>query len=320
MKLRHNDMRVMASFTLDDIPDLSGKLAVVTGATGGLGLETALGLAGAGAEVALVGRNPAKGREAAALIRARHPGATVWFEQVDLASLASIKDFADEMLAEGRPIDILVNNAGVMAVPKRQTTADGFELQFGTNYLSHFALTGRLLPLLKAGRARVVQLASIAHKGGRIRLDDLNAEHGYKPWPVYQQSKLAMLMFAIELQRRSDANGWDLTSVAAHPGYAHTDLFTNGPGDGGGALYAWILRLFEKFAGHSAAAGALPTLMAATLPDVTPGGYYGPQGWQDLKGPPGPARVRPQARDPQVARQLWEASERLTGVSFDAVL
>ena len=320
MKLRHNDMRVMASFTLDDIPDLSGKLAVVTGATGGLGLETALGLAGAGAEVALVGRNPAKGREAAALIRARHPGATVWFEQVDLASLASIEDFADEMLAEGRPIDILVNNAGVMAVPKRETTADGFELQFGTNYLSHFALTGRLLPLLKAGRARVVQLASIAHKGGRIRLDDLNAEHGYKPWPVYQQSKLAMLMFAIELQRRSDANGWGLTSVAAHPGYAHTDLFTNGPGDGGGALYAWILRLFEKFAGHSAAAGALPTLMAATLPDVTPGGYYGPQGWQDLKGPPGPARVRPRARDPQVARQLWEASERLTGVSFDAVL
>ena len=148
MKLRHNDMRVMASFTLDDIPDLSGKLAVVTGATGGLGLETALGLDGAGAEVALVGRNPAKGREAAALIRARHPGATVWFEQVDLASLASIEDFADEMLAEGRPIDILVNNAGVMAVPKRETTADGFELQFGTNYLSHFALTGRLLPLL----------------------------------------------------------------------------------------------------------------------------------------------------------------------------
>jgi len=306
----------MASFTLDDIPDLTGKLAIVTGATGGLGLETALGLAGAGAEVALVGRNPTKGRDAAALIRARHPGAKIWFEQVDLASLASIQDFADELLAEGRPIDILVNNAGVMALPKRQVTADGFEMQFGTNYLSHFALTGRLLPLLTAGRARVVQLASIAHKGGRIRLDDLNYETGYKPWPVYQQSKLAMLMFAIALQRRSDAKGWGLTSVAAHPGYAHTDLITNGPGAGAGALYAWGVGVFEKLAGHPAAAGALPTLMAATLPDVIPGGYYGPQGWQDLRGPPGPAIARHEAKNAEVAAALWAASEQLTGVTF----
>lgn len=306
----------MVPFTVRDIPDLTGKLAVVTGATGGLGLETALGLAGAGAEVALVGRNPARGRDAAALIRVRHPESTVWFEQVDLASLASVKDFADEMLAEGRPIDILVNNAGVMALPRRQTTADGFEMQFGTNYLSHFALTGRLLPLLTAGRARVVQLASIAHKGGRIRLDDLNYETGYKAWPVYQQSKLAMLMFAIELQRRSDANGWGLTSIAAHPGFAHTDLIANGPAAGAGALYGWATGIAERLAGHSAAEGALATLMAATLPGVTPGGYYGPQGWQDMKGPPGPAAVRPQARDAEVAAALWTASERLTGVAF----
>ncbi|CAN5460208.1 SDR family oxidoreductase [soil metagenome] len=306
----------MPTFTVRDIPDLSGKLAVVTGATGGLGLETALGLAGAGAEVALVGRNPTKGRDAAALIRARHPGANVWFEQVDLASLASVKDFADEMLAEGRPIDILVNNAGVMALPRRQTTVDGFEMQFGTNYLSHFALTARLLPLLIAAKARVVQLASIAHKGGRIRLDDLNYETGYKPWPVYQQSKLAMLMFAIELQRRSDANGWGLTSVAAHPGYAHTDLIANGPGTGAGVLYAWGVGVFEKLAGHSAADGALPTLMAATAADIRVGGYYVPQGWQDIKGPPGPADIRPQALDADVAGKLWAASERLTGVAF----
>jgi NAD(P)-dependent dehydrogenase (short-subunit alcohol dehydrogenase family) len=306
----------MATFTVRDIPELSGKLAVVTGATGGLGLETALALAGAGAEVALVGRNPAKGRDAAALIRARHPAANVWFEQVDLASLASVKDFADEMLDEGRPVNILINNAGVMALPTRQTTADGFEMQFGTNYLSHFALTARLLPLLTAGEARVVHLASIAHKGGRIRLDDLNYETAYKPWPVYQQSKLAMLMFAIELQRRSDAHGWGLTSVAAHPGYAHTDLIANGPGTGAGALYAWGVGVFEKLAGHSAAAGALPTLMAATLPEVSPGGYYGPQGWQDLKGPPGPAEIRPQARNAEVAAALWSASERLTGATF----
>lgn len=304
----------MATWTTKDIPDLSGKLAVVTGATGGLGLETALALAGAGAEVALVGRNPTKGRDAATLIRARHPGAKVWFEQVDLASLTSVKDFADEMLSEARPIDILVNNAGVMALPKRQTTTDGFEMQFGVNYLSHFALTARLLPLLTAGRARVVQLASIAHKGGRIRLDDLNYETGYRPFPVYQQSKLAMLMLAIELQRRSEANGWGLTSIAAHPGIAATDLIANGAG--GGSLFASVSTVLSSFMSHSAAAGALPTLMAATMPEATPGGYYGPQGWQDLKGPPGPAKISAQAFDAEVAGKLWAASERLTGVNF----
>lgn len=306
----------MADWTIKDIPDQSGRLAIVTGATGGLGLETALALAGAGAEVVLAARNPGKGREAVALIRARHPQANVRFEQVDLASLASVNAFADRMLAAGRPLDILVNNAGVMALAQRQTTADGFEMQFGTNYLSHFVLTARLLPLLTAAKARVVQLASIAHKGGRIRLDDLNYERGYRPWPVYQQSKLAMLMFAIELQRRSDAHGWGLTSVAAHPGYAHTDLIANGPGQSAGGLYRWGVGVFERIAGHSPAAGALPTLMAATAPDVTPGGYYGPQGWQDLKGPPGPAEIRPQALDAAVAAQLWSRSEQLTGLAF----
>jgi NAD(P)-dependent dehydrogenase (short-subunit alcohol dehydrogenase family) len=306
----------MAHWTTKDIPDQTGRLAIVTGATGGLGLETALDLAGAGAEVVLAGRNPAKGSDALAVIRGRYREANVRFEQVDLADLSSVEAFADRMLAAGRPIDILINNAGVMALPTRQTTADGFEMQFGTNYLSHFALTARLLPLLKAAGARVVQLASIAHKGGRIRLDDLNYERGYRPWPVYQQSKLAMLMFAIELQRRSDAGGWGLTSIAAHPGYAHTDLIANGPGTGAGALYRWGVGIFERIAGHSAAEGALPTLMAATLPTATPGGYYGPQGWQDLKGPPGPAEIRPQALDAAVAARLWAESERLTGVEF----
>lgn len=306
----------MADWTIKDIPDLSGRLAVVTGATGGLGLETALALAGAGAEVVLAARNPGKGREAEALIRARHPQANVRFEQVDLARLTDVAGFAERMLADGRPIDILVNNAGVMALATRQTTADGFEMQFGTNYLSHFALTARLLPLLTAASARVAQLASIAHKGGRIRLDDLNYAHGYRAWPVYQQSKLAMLMFAIELQRRSDANGWGLTSVAAHPGYAHTDLIANGPGQSAGGLYRWGVGVFERIAGHSAAAGALPTLIAATAPEIVPGGYYGPQGWQDLRGPPGPADIRPQALDAAVAAQLWSRSEQLTGVAF----
>jgi len=306
----------MANWTTRDIPDLSGKLAVVTGATGGLGLETALGLAGAGAEVILAARNPDKGRDALALIQKRHPQANVRFEVFDLASLASIHAFADRMLAAGRPIDILINNAGVMALPKRRTTADGHEMQFGTNYLSHFALTARLLPLLTAAKARMVQLSSIAHKEGRIRLDDLNYEHGYRAWPVYAQSKLAMLMLALELQRRSDTNGWGLTSVAAHPGVSRTDLVANGYVHDGGGLSAWASRTLVSLLGQSAADGALPILMAATLPDAKPGEYYGPQGWQDLKGPPGPAGIRPQARDADVAARLWAASERLTGVAF----
>lgn len=306
----------MAFFTTDDIPDQTGRLAIITGATGGLGLETALALAAKGAEVVLAARNPRKGDEAERLIRTAVPGAQVRFEPVDLASLASVEAFAERVLGAGRPIDILINNAGVMALPRRQVTVDGFEMQFATNYLSHFALTGRLLPLLAQGRSRVVQLSSVAHKGGRIRLNDLNHETGYRPWPVYQQSKLAMLMFAIELQRRSDAAGWGLTSVAAHPGFAHTDLMANGPAVGGGGLHAWGIGLIERLAGHSAASGALPTLMAATSPHVAPGGYYGPQGWQDLKGPPGLAGVRPQALDARMAGGLWAASERLSGVGW----
>lgn len=311
----------MAIWTTNDIPDQTGKLAVVTGATGGLGLETALALAGKGAEVVLAARNPQKGAEAERLIRARHPAARVRFDLLDLGDLASVAAFAERHLALGRPIDILVNNAGVMALPKRQTTVDGFEMQFGTNYLSHFALTGRLLHLLTAAPsrpegARVVQLSSMAHRGGRIRLDDLNYQTGYRPWPVYQQSKLAMLMFAIELQRRSDSEGWGLTSVAAHPGFARTDLIVNGPASNGGGLFAWGSGILAMFLSHSAADGALPTLMAATQPRVKPGGYYGPQGWQEMKGPPGVAEIKPQAQDADVARRLWVESERLTGVRY----
>jgi NAD(P)-dependent dehydrogenase (short-subunit alcohol dehydrogenase family) len=306
----------MTTWTTRDIPDQSGKLAVITGATGGLGLETALGLAGAGAEVVLSGRNPTKGRSAEALIRKQYKNANVRFEVADLASLASVANFADRMISAGRPIDILVNNAGVMALRERGTTADGFETQFGTNYLSHFALTGRLLPLLKPAKARVVQLSSIAHRPGKIRLDDLNYSQGYKPFPVYQQSKLAMLMFAIELDRRSAANGWGLTSVAAHPGIATTDLVANGPSVGANVLVRTIIPIAERILGHSAAAGALPTLMAATMPGVKGGQYFGPQGWLELKGVPGPGKIEKHALDADVGSQLWEASERLTGVTF----
>lgn len=307
----------MSSWTTKDIPDQSGKLAIVTGATGGLGLETALALAGAGADVILAGRNPAKGRAAEVLIRGRHAKADVRFEIVDLASLESIAAFADRILATDRPIDILVNNAGVMALAKRETTVDGFERQFGTNYLSHFVLTARLLPLLIAAKARVVQLSSIAHRSGSIQLEDLNYERGYRPWPVYGQSKLAMLMFALELDRRSVAKGWGLTSVAAHPGIASTDLIPNGPGSAGGGVTSLLSNLAVKLIGHSAAEGALPQLMAATMPGVSGGQYFGPQGWKELKGRPGLGKIERQALDANVAAKLWAESEKLTGVVFD---
>ncbi len=306
----------MATWTTSDIPNQSGKLAVVTGATGGLGLDTALGLAGAGAEVILAGRNPTKGRDAEALIRDRRPDAKVRFELLDLASLTSVKAFADRMLAAARPIDILINNAGVMAPRERATTVDGFEMQFGTNYLGHFALSARLLPLLEAAKARVVQLSSIAHRSGKIRLDDLNYKQGYKPFPVYSQSKLAMLMFAIELDRRSKAKGWGLTSVAAHPGVARTDLIANGPAAGANALVRAAIPVAMVFIAQSSFAGALPTLMAATMPGVAGGQYFGPQNWNEFKGPAGIAKIKPQALDPKVAAELWVASEKLTGVSF----
>jgi NAD(P)-dependent dehydrogenase (short-subunit alcohol dehydrogenase family) len=304
------------TWTTNDIPDQSGKLAVITGATGGLGLDTALGLAGAGAEVVLAGRNLAKGQAAEGVIRQRHSGAKVRFETVDLARLESIADFADRMRSAGQPINILVNNAGLMAPPKRQITADGFELQFGTNYLGHFALTGRLVPLLKEGRARVVELSSIAHRSGQIHFDDLNFERGYKPFPVYGQSKLAMLMFAVELDRRSKAEGWGLTSVAAHPGFARTDLVDNGPAVGANAFMISAIKLMVRMIGHSSAAGALSTLMAATLPSAKGGQYFGPQGWMEFKGPPGPGKIEPRALDADVASKLWNVSEDLTRVTF----
>lgn len=305
----------MTRWTTHDIPDQTGRLAIVTGATGGLGLETALALAGAGAEVIVAARNPDKGRAAETLIRQRHPGATIRFEALDLASLASVEAFADRQASAGRVIDMLVNNAGVMAPPRRQTTADGFELQLGTNYLSHFALTGRLLPLLRAGRARVVQLSSIAHRHARIRLDDLNAERRYRAFEVYAQSKLAMLMFALELDRRNTTQGWGLTSVAAHPGIASTDLIDNGAG-AGGYLFRGVSRLVVKLVGQSAEQGALPQLMAATMPGVQGGAYFGPQGWLEFKGAPGVGKIRPQALDAGVAAQLWSASQAMTGVAF----
>jgi NAD(P)-dependent dehydrogenase (short-subunit alcohol dehydrogenase family) len=302
----------MTGWTTADIPSQDGKTAVITGATGGLGYETALALAGGGATVVLTGRNDAKGQDAIQRIRGQFANAKISYETLDLANLASVAGFA------ARFADLLVNNAGVMALPKRQTTADGFEMQFGTNYLGHYALTAHLLPLLRRGnQPRVVNLSSLAHRSGTIDFADLQGAKSYNPFKAYCQSKLAMLMFALELQRRSNAAGWGLLSNAAHPGYALTDLIANGPGSRG--LMGQLGKILQPFASQSAAEGALPTLFAATSPQAQPGGYYGPNWFYELKGPPEPAKIMPQAKDAAAAARLWDTSAALTCVSFDQV-
>jgi NAD(P)-dependent dehydrogenase (short-subunit alcohol dehydrogenase family) len=307
----------MAKWRASDIPSQAGRLAVVTG-TGGLGFETALELGRAKAKVILAGRNPAKGADSVARIQAAVPDANIRFAVLDLASLASVAAFSDTLLAEHGSLDILVNNAGVMAPAKRQVTADGFELQFGTNYLGHYALTGRLLPLLRKGsKPRVVSLSSIAHRNGQIHFDDLQWAKTYKPWPAYSQSKLAMLMFALEFQRRSDAAGWGVMSIAAHPGVAQTELIANGTGKLAARLSAMF---FFPIFGQSAAAGTLSQLYAATSPDAKGGTYYGPDGFMEMKGAVKIAEIKPQALDRAAAARLWDESARLTGVTFGDAL
>lgn len=298
----------MRKWTAADIPAQDGRIAVVTG-TGGLGYETALALARAGANTIIAGRNAQKGEDAVARISTELPSAHVRFELLDLASLASVAAFAARLAGREEKLDLLINNAGVMVPPRREETRDGFELQFGTNYLGHFALTQHLLPMLrKAGGARIVSLSSVAARSGVIDLDDLNAEKSYKPMPVYSQSKLACLMFGFELQRLSIAGGWGVTSVVAHPGVARTDLLHNAPGRWSGMGLA---RTLLWFLFQPAARGALPTLFAATSADAEPGGYYGPDALGETRGYPVSARVPPAALDEAVARRLWEASERL---------
>ncbi len=303
----------MVRWTASNIPQQRGRTAVVTG-TGGLGFEDALELARAGADVIIAGRNPAKGVEAVARIHDRVPSAKVRFEALDLASLSSVEAFSERLRGQTDRLDLLINNAGVMVPPKRQETEDGFELQLGTNYLGHFALTGRLMPLLRqSGRARVVTLSSVAASQGRIDFDDLNATKRYRPMPVYSQSKLACLMFAIELHRRSVAGEWGVASLAAHPGISRTDLLHNAPGRGSatGLIRSWLRFLFQP-----AWQGALPTLFAATVPVAKSGAYYGPDRLGEMRGYPALARVPRQALDKAASARLWQVSEDLTGVRF----
>jgi NAD(P)-dependent dehydrogenase (short-subunit alcohol dehydrogenase family) len=296
-----------------DIPSQLGKTAIVTGATGGLGYEAALALARAGADVILTGRDERKGQSAIEKIGREVLSAKIAFESLDLANLAAVAAFAERMQA--RPsLDLLINNAGVMALPRRQVTADGFEMQLGTNHLGHFALTARLLPLLRLASApRVVSVSSLAHRTGSIDFGDLQGERHYSPWKAYGQSKLACLMFALELQRHSDAAGWKVISIAAHPGFARTNLFSSGPG----GLLSMATDVAAPFFGHSAADGARPILFAATSPEAKPSGYYGPGGFSELRGSPARALIMPQARDKAAAARLWEVSAKLTGTSFE---
>lgn len=313
----------MHPWAAKDIPSQRGRLAVITGATGGLGYQTALALAGAGAKVVLTGRNAAKGKAALENIRAVYADAAVRYEHLDLNSQASVKDFSGRFAREHGSLDILINNGGVMAPPARHTTADGFELQFGTNYLSHFALTAQLFPLLRRGKQpRVVNLSSVFHRfGARIHFGDLQRQRSYRALPAYGQSKLAMLMFAFEMHRRSDANGWGLMCSAAHPGYALTGLQSTGPRMGRNGKAGIVERmgsLLEPLIAHSAAEGALPVLYAATSPEAKGGGYYGPQGFMELKGAVGEAIIGNKAKDLRAAAKLWSVSEKLTDARWGA--
>jgi NAD(P)-dependent dehydrogenase (short-subunit alcohol dehydrogenase family) len=295
-----------ARWTTDDVPGQQGRLAVVTGANTGLGFETAQALAARGASVVLAVRNVEKGKQAAGRIAAAAPGATVTVQELDLSSLDSVRAAAAELRAGHPTIDLLICNAGVMYPPK-QTTGDGFELQFGTNHLGHFALTGLLLDqMLPVPGSRVVTVSSVGHRmQARINFDDLQWERSYSRVRAYGQSKLANLMFTYELQRRLSATGTTI-AVAAHPGFAATELMRHTP------AAAVVTPLFSQ----DAAMGALPVLRAATAPGVLGGQYYGPRGFLGLRGYPELAASSRRSHDEAVQRRLWAVSEELTGVTF----
>ena len=309
--------------TLPDVavPDLSGRLAVVTGANSGLGFAITSRLAAAGSEVVLAVRNRGRGEEAVARIRSEIPTAKLRILPLDLSSLGNIARSAATLIAENRPLDLLINNAGVMMPPMRCLTQDGIELQFGSNYLGHFALTAHLLPLLRAAETpRVVSLSSLLARAGRFDWNDLQGETRYSPPRAYGLSKLSMLVFGRELQRRSAAGGWGIRSFAAHPGSSLTNLQVTGPqsgGTGGGALATYV-KLTSKipWLWQQAPQGILPPLYAATSVDAVAGSYYGPGGLLELTGPPKLAVVPRRALSRSDATRLWTVSEKLAGVSF----
>jgi NAD(P)-dependent dehydrogenase (short-subunit alcohol dehydrogenase family) len=304
-----------ASWSLQDVPSLAGRRALVTGATQGIGYQVALALACAGADVVMAARTCAGVDAAVAAVVRMHPGARASGEVLDLARLASVRAFAGRLRADGRPLDLLVNNAGIMAPKARQLTEDGFEAQFQVNYLGHFLLTALLLPLLRLAAApRVTHVSSLAHHAGRIAFEDLQSARAYRPMRAYAQSKLANLLFAFELQRRSDALGWRLVSTAAHPGIARTHLVENSRGRDD--LIYRIKNALGTWLTQSSEAGALPAIYAATSPDAGPMGYYGPAHLFELKGPVAAAHASARARSLTDASRLWRISAKLVNAQF----
>jgi NAD(P)-dependent dehydrogenase (short-subunit alcohol dehydrogenase family) len=298
----------MTRWTPNDIPDQTGRTVLVTGANSGLGFHTTLELARKGARVLMACRNPAKAETALGLIRGQVTNPSVELVALDLASLDSVERAAEDVAGRVPHLDLLVNNAGIMAVPYGRT-ADGFEMQFGTNHLGHFALTGRLLPLLLAAdEPRVITVSSGAHVIGSMQFDDLTADKGYQRWRRYGQSKLANLLFSAELQRRA---GGRILSAAAHPGYAATHL-QDGQGQ---AAFQALMHLGNKILAQSDSQGAWPQLYAATMPDVLGDSYYGPH-LMSLRGHPVSTWRTPAARDQDTARKLWDISEELTKVHY----
>lgn len=303
------------AWTSAQMPSQTGKVILVTGANGGIGYQAALEFARHGAQVWLGCRDRDKGQHALQRLKQAVPEATVYLAEVDLSSLDSVRSFASQLLLKTTVVDVLVNNAGVMALPQREVTADGFERQFATNHLGHFALTGLLLPALKAApMARVVTVASLAHRNGVMAWDDLQEEKGYEGWKAYNQSKLANILFARELDKRARKHGMALLSLPVHPGISRTNIFKNGPGTG--SLKARMLALLAPVVTQNDAMGALPTEYAATAAGVTGGQYIGPSGFKEFKGHPTVVQPRPHALDQAAGERLWTVSEELTGVRY----
>jgi NAD(P)-dependent dehydrogenase (short-subunit alcohol dehydrogenase family) len=300
-------------WTTARIPDQAGRTAIITGASSGLGLATAEQLARHGGHVILAVRDLARGERAAAALVAGQPGASLQLRRLDVADLDSVREFAAGIHRDGVPVDLLVNNAGVM-FPPRRLSPQGHELQFATNHLGHFALTGLLLDRLRAGRdPRVVTVSSSVHRSGRIRFDDLTGARSYSRFGFYAQSKLANVLFGLELHRRLEAAGDPVRSLLAHPGYAATRLQTSGPT----GLVRLLGRLGNRLVAQDAATGALPQLYAATDPDARSGQFIGPDRLFESRGHPTVVRPAREAEDTATARRLWEVSEQLTGVRFD---
>lgn len=314
----------MAKWSENDIPDLSGKRALVTGAASGIGYEAARGLAQHGAEVLLADKNERGGAEALAKIRALRADAKVAFLPLDLSSQAKVREFAAALVAQGQPLDILVNNAGIQPISERRTTSDGFELTFGIGHLGHFALSALLFPLLlQAPAPRVVTVSSLVHRLGNFDWDDLQMARNYYSQRPYNQTKLANMLFARELQRRATAKGLPLLSLVVHPGVARTNIGAGRKDLGKYHLHdhliTTVMGAVMKFFGQPAEAGGWPTLYAATMPDVTPGGFYGPDGIGETRGAPAPAKIHQAGLDEAAARKLWQVSEELTGQRFAAL-